>query len=54
MNLADIRKSIHWWILFGVLLIVTVFYFNGLFPKWSLKYPTELRIPLRFWISVLM
>ena len=54
MNLADIRKSIHWWILFGVLLIVTVFYFNGLFPKWSLKYPTEWRIPLRFWISDLM
>ena len=54
MNLADIRKSIHWWILFSVLLIVTVFYFNGLFPKWSLKYPTEWRIPLRFWISDLM
>ena len=54
MNLLALRKSIHWWILFGFLLITIVFYFNGLFPKWSLKYPTEWRIPLRFWISDFM
>lgn len=54
MNWFSSRKSIHWWILFGILVAVTVFYVNGLFPKWSLKYPTGWRIPLRFWISDLM
>ena len=54
MNWFSSRKSIHWWILFGILVAVTVFYVNELFPKWSLKYPTDWRIPLRFWISDLM
>ena len=54
MNWFSSRKSIHWGILLGVLVVVSGFYFSGLFPQWSLKYPSGWRVPLRFWISDLM